>query len=981
MSLSRLIPCGVVPRAAVFLYLPLLVAAQSGVSLQVSNEVAPAGGWAQFKVSATAPVQISAGAITMDFEPLLFGDISSVSVYSATGDQIGYANVSGRHLDAHFSSSSAGIGQLPGLPVLVVSIPVLATSFPGVTTPVSATATDFIDALGNPVAAIVSAGRLTVRGSLSVESVTPGGGILAQGTVLSVKGTGFTADTIVAIDGVAIASVNAVSPREINVILGGATELTGKHVRVSNADGTAVDYFCALPSASNSPGQGVDEITGVHPIIPLATYTCLALSTYRQHPYDPYGFALLNPNSTPVTVVFEGTSADTPPYAAANLYLMTSVRIQPGGLLFLDAVPLLRPMSYQLAELWITASAPIRMVTYQGVAAFGVPVSVTPPPVTDAQPPAKLQLPVSPTLVLWTAQQGAAPPAPASVVVSSGVPFSVSVPGSAAAWLSVSGAGGTAPATLTFTPHIAGLGPGTYTATVTLNPVVLEAGFAGTIVPATVSVSLTISGVPQVGWTAQNCCFFFAPGSSGSSPPNVLTVTSNGAPVPFTASVTGGDWLTVTPLSGTTPANLTLNVSPAGLADGTYSAQLVIQGPSNSVTVPVTFFILSGGGAVQPPPAPTSIQLLPTSVSFLLESGSGPPATPQVVTLHPSDIAITTTQAVIQVNASAANLWPGTYTATITATSGTLAPVQIPVTLVVVAAPTPKTVVTATPSVLTLNPQVNQLDTQTIAIDSGGVPILVSLAGPYTNLLSLSWTAALTGNNGQVATPATLTVRGFGSGLPGTYKTSIKIAWDTRSLTIPVTLNIPAQADFPPIIAALVNAASQVRGAVAPGEIVTLYGTGLGPVFFNGQEAQSLYESSGQVNVVVPASVGSQGTATVKVVANGVESQAWEVPLDASAPAIFTAGATGVGPAAGTSSATRGGIIRLLATGAGSPPFDAPKLTMNGISAPAQVVTIGSGVQQVSAIVPPIGVAGPAVPVTLTIGGKTSPAGVTISVQ
>jgi hypothetical protein len=36
--------------------------------------------------------------------------------------------VQSRHLEAHFSSKSGGIGQLPGIPVFTVQVPVLATA-------------------------------------------------------------------------------------------------------------------------------------------------------------------------------------------------------------------------------------------------------------------------------------------------------------------------------------------------------------------------------------------------------------------------------------------------------------------------------------------------------------------------------------------------------------------------------------------------------------------------------------------------------------------------------------------------------------------------------------------------------------------------------------------------------------------------------------------------------------------------------------
>lgn len=102
-------------------------------------------------------------------------------------------------------------------------------------------------------------------------------------------------------------------------------------------------------------------------------------------------------------------------------------------------------------------------------------------------------------------------------------------------------------------------------------------------------------------------------------------------------------------------------------------------------------------------------------------------------------------------------------------------------------------------------------------------------------------------------------------------------------------------------ISNVVNAASSLAGAVAPGEFVTLYGTSLGPaagvsgmqknlagsrVFFNGIEAFLTYSSAGQINALVPYGVTGKADATVSY--NGSTSAAFALGVTASAPGIFT---------------------------------------------------------------------------------------------
>jgi uncharacterized protein (TIGR03437 family) len=56
--------------------------------------------------------------------------------------------------------------------------------------------------------------------------------------------------------------------------------------------------------------------------------------------------------------------------------------------------------------------------------------------------------------------------------------------------------------------------------------------------------------------------------------------------------------------------------------------------------------------------------------------------------------------------------------------------------------------------------------------------------------------------------------------------------------------------------AGIVNAASFRAGPVAPGEIITIFGTGFGPadtrVLFDGTPARMIYTVENQLSVIVP---------------------------------------------------------------------------------------------------------------------------------
>jgi uncharacterized protein (TIGR03437 family) len=123
----------------------------------------------------------------------------------------------------------------------------------------------------------------------------------------------------------------------------------------------------------------------------------------------------------------------------------------------------------------------------------------------------------------------------------------------------------------------------------------------------------------------------------------------------------------------------------------------------------------------------------------------------------------------------------------------------------------------------------------------------------------------------------------------------------------PVTDNLDAFADNILFqldsmqILTVVNGASSVTGAVAPGEFVAIYGTSLGPsaglggtakglanvhATFNGIEAYLTYASASQINALVPYGVGSKADVVVKY--NGNTSNTFPLAVTTAAPGIFT---------------------------------------------------------------------------------------------
>jgi uncharacterized protein (TIGR03437 family) len=227
-------------------------------------------------------------------------------------------------------------------------------------------------------------------------------------------------------------------------------------------------------------------------------------------------------------------------------------------------------------------------------------------------------------------------------------------------------------------------------------------------------------------------------------------------------------------------------------------------------------------------------------------------------------------------------------------------------------------------------------------------------------------------------------------------------------------------------ISAVVNAASNATGAVAPGETISIYGSLLAPdgfssfvpatgvslsvsaggtqVFFDGVPAPLTYLSSGQINAVVPYEVAGRSSTNIVVQSQGKRSDPFAIGVVDAAPGIFTSSFGAVLNQDGSRNtpanpAHAGDIVFLFATGEGqtNPPGVTGKLAIGTLPAPVLPVTVqlggqtakllyagalpqGAGVLQINAVVPD-GLSGDVIPVILTVGSTQAQSGITMSVR
>ena len=212
-----------------------------------------------------------------------------------------------------------------------------------------------------------------------------------------------------------------------------------------------------------------------------------------------------------------------------------------------------------------------------------------------------------------------------------------------------------------------------------------------------------------------------------------------------------------------------------------------------------------------------------------------------------------------------------------------------------------------------------------------------------------------------------------------------------------------------PSLASVLNAASLLpgypsqfpAGAVAPGEIVTLFGNGFESskpsVNFGKFPAAVLYASNCQINAVVPFEA-APGVATLVTVQSGGQTLGpVKLPVVIAAPGIFSENGSGSGQGAilnqdssvnsPSNPAARGSIVSVYVTGIGAlspfiadgslgpliPPFPAPmaavSVTIGQVDAPVafagQAPGLVAGVTQLNVEIPQNAPVGAAIPIAI----------------
>lgn len=275
--------------------------------------------------------------------------------------------------------------------------------------------------------------------------------------------------------------------------------------------------------------------------------------------------------------------------------------------------------------------------------------------------------------------------------------------------------------------------------------------------------------------------------------------------------------------------------------------------------------------------------------------------------------------------------------------------------------------------------------------------------------------------------PETLSVQGTGH-----FKSA---APPRRTCPIPLKIRInDGEEDTSEAAPGIVVGSADLKdGAVAPGEIVSVFGEGFGPsalqsfaigpdgklpdylgeilVLFDGIPAPLLAAVDGQVNAIVPYDVAGRSHVEMYLIYKGSVSAPFLVAVKKTSPALFTMDASGNGQGAILNQnmsvnsflnpAMRGSIVSLYATGLGELTGDAETGALVGnelprVSQPIKVYVGGviaellyaggspglvNSVIQLNVRIPPNARSGTAVPVSVAAGDELSNGLVTLAIQ
>jgi len=421
---------------------------------------------------------------------------------------------------------------------------------------------------------------------------------------------------------------------------------------------------------------------------------------------------------------------------------------------------------------------------------------------------------------------------------------------------------------------LAGLTPNSYKGTITLT----SAGATNS--PFTIPATLVVAAEPTLQVSLNSLTFNMVGTGSLPAAQGLTVSASNGSSIPFNIAVatSGGSWLSAPASGNTSSGGISVSILANSLTPGTYNGTLTITSPQATGSAVVNVQLIVNSIALSPASITLNYQLgssqntvtqnLAVSSSLLPPVNLGFTATASVSTPTGGtwlSVGPTggTTPANLTVTATPGALGVGSYSGTITVSSGG-ATFSVPVTLAIAALPS----LTTAPNVLPFNFTIGGSlpANQTVTVGSNGAAlssVSASTTTPWLTIVSQSGTT--TPFNVVVG----LNAAGLASLTPGPYNGSVTITAQTGTasnspLSYPVTLTVSAQPTLT-VTPTPLTFSGMAGGANPSAQTLTVNGAN-GTIAFAAAASPSgtwlsVAPTSGSTNTTLQVSINTTGLA------------------------------------------------------------------------------------------------------------------------
>jgi len=421
------------------------------------------------------------------------------------------------------------------------------------------------------------------------------------------------------------------------------------------------------------------------------------------------------------------------------------------------------------------------------------------------------------------------------------------------------------------------------------------------------------------------------------------------AGTPAYSITTADPWVIATPSTGSLPAQVSVLINPSSLPSGTYTSVVNVQvaGIVPPVQVAITLVITFANGGLTLNPATVSLTAPPLQQTATVEGSAEN---------EPVSFTAASGNTWLTVSPTVGVAIPGApVTFTLSVNASTLSPSATPYSGKI-------TIVTSGTGTTTKS----QVLTVAVTVNSSA-PTIASIWPPVIPVGSGNTELTITGTNFYTGT--TVSVTGLSTSPKATVldSTHLNVTLPANLLQAPSTLTITLTNPAPggsvsasepvsnaPIVGSVGNAASYDSTAIAPGELIAIFGVNMGPmppltmtetanpgfadttlggvtVQIEGLAAPLLYVSNTQINAQVPYEV-TQGNNQSVVVSYGSNTATWPVTVAAADPGLFSADGSGMGAVAAVNEHTVGGVVQWSLNTASSPAYagDVVELYLTG---------------------------------------------------